>query len=54
MRAHVEITLLTSGVPFAVLQEASEEDILRWYSVLAESRERDNDELSAVLQQGGY
>jgi hypothetical protein len=39
MRAHVEFTLLTAGVPWEVLKEADEVRLLEYYAIALTERE---------------
>jgi hypothetical protein len=40
IRAHVEFTLLKAGLPWDVLERASEQQILRYYGIAIAEQER--------------
>ena len=53
LRAHIEVALMTHGVPYDALERASENQVLRWFALVSEATEAENRRIDDIaLMQG--
>lgn len=48
--AQIEVSLLKFGIPFAALESASEDQVIRWWALVSEANEAEAQRMNSMIE----